>query len=437
MIQPGKQEAEAPQSLLKSLLTYNAMIAMAMLICGSINTITTKQADRTEASGVSDHEAHTFDHPYVQVMLMFIGEASCMIVYKVMQWRARSQGIADHPVSAEFSPLYLWVTSSLDLLGTSLMYNALNMTYASVYQMLRGFLIVFTATWGALFLKKKQQPYQWTAIGVVLIGLFLVGLSSVIQPPSNADAPHPLMGDVLVVLAQVSSSILMTLESRIMERFSVPPLQVVGWEGVFGLCTSATLLIPYHFLFPGRCIENRMENVTDAYLQIANSPVILWSLVGNVISIGFFNFLGNEVTRCMSATSRTVIDSARTFLIWAFSLIVGWQDFFWLQPLGFAFQMTGTFMYKGIFKIPALFKYEEEKKVVEDTSKQPLLKDEYKTSSETNQKSISSTLIASSSSSSPSVSVSSNNTASLSSIDYTAPTPIVNAQLNINSPTTN
>jgi len=49
-----------------------------------------------------------------------------------------------------------------------------------------------------------------------------------------------------------------------------------------------------------------------------------------------FNFFGLSVTRSVSATSRSIIDTLRTLFIWLISLGLGWEKFNWLQVLGMA-----------------------------------------------------------------------------------------------------
>ena len=50
----------------------------------------------------------------------------------------------------------------------------------------------------------------------------------------------------------------------------------------------------------------------------------------------------------MSATHRMILDSLRTIVIWAVSLLVGWQSFNYLQLVGFFFLLTGTCVYNEI-----------------------------------------------------------------------------------------
>lgn len=53
--------------------------------------------------------------------------------------------------------------------------------------------------------------------------------------------------------------------------------------------------------------------------------------LGTVVSIAFFNFAGVSVTKELSATTRMVLDSVRTLVIWTVSLSLHWQNFYWPQ----------------------------------------------------------------------------------------------------------
>lgn len=91
-----------------------------------------------------------------------------------------------------------------------------------------------------------------------------------------------------------------------------------------------------------------LEDAIDAFCQIGNQPLILLALLGNTISIAFFNFAGISVTKEISATTRMVLDSLRTLVIWVVSLALGWEQFHGLQVLGFLVLLTGTALYNGL-----------------------------------------------------------------------------------------
>src|SRR5277367_5323023 len=65
-----------------------------------------------------------------------------------------------------------------------------------------------------------------------------------------------------------------------------------------------------------------------------------------------FNFFGLSVTRSISATSRSIIDTCRTLFIWIVSLGLGWESFKWLQVVGFALLVYGTFMFNDLVRPP-------------------------------------------------------------------------------------
>ena len=58
------------------------------------------------------------------------------------------------------------------------------------------------------------------------------------------------------------------------------------------------------------------------------------------------------MTRTVSATSRSTIDTCRTLFIWIVSLGLGWETFKGLQIVGFALLVYGTFLFNGIVRAP-------------------------------------------------------------------------------------
>lgn len=61
------------------------------------------------------------------------------------------------------------------------------------------------------------------------------------------------------------------------------------------------------------------------------------------------------MTRSVSATSRSTIDTCRTLFIWVVSLGLGWESFKWLQVLGFVLLVYFTFLFNGIVQPPFKF----------------------------------------------------------------------------------
>lgn len=219
--------------------------------------------------------------------------------------------------------------------------------------MLRGSVIVFVAIFSMIFLQRRLRVREWTGIGFIIIGLTLVGLSDMLgSNGSDVDGADILLGDSLIILAQVITASQMVFEERYVAGLDIPALQAVGWEGFFGFFVLSLLLIPMYFInVPAKFTNNPrmvMEDAIDAFYMIKNQNMLLIPIGGTIVSIAFFNFAGISVTKEMSATTRMVLDSVRTMVIWAFSLIIGWQNFHYLQVLGFVNLIFGMCVYNDI-----------------------------------------------------------------------------------------
>ena len=92
------------------------------------------------------------------------------------------------------------------------------------------------------------------------------------------------------------------------------------------------------------------------WTQMINSPPVIWSSVASAISIALFNGCGLAVTRAISATARSTIDTCRTLGIWVGSLLLGWEVLRplsgSLQSIGFCLLVYGTLVFNAILKPP-------------------------------------------------------------------------------------
>lgn len=50
----------------------------------------------------------------------------------------------------------------------------------------------------------------------------------------------------------------------------------------------------------------------------------------------------------------------RTLFIWMVSLYLGWEQFSWVQVIGFIVMVTGTFYFNGVLKWPFAAEEDEE-----------------------------------------------------------------------------
>lgn len=113
--------------------------------------------------------------------------------------------------------------------------------------MLRGAVVIFTGLMSKFFLGRKLGVPQWTGMILVTIGTACVGASSLVCSGNKADAKDPLLGNILIVLAQIVVAVQMVVEEKLIGGHDIPALKVVGWEGLFGFTIlSIVLCIFYH-----------------------------------------------------------------------------------------------------------------------------------------------------------------------------------------------
>ena len=336
---------------------------------------------------------------------MFVGESGCWLLvflFAMIKRASRSRGYTPIPDAQEeanaalkpligkdgrrplrgWATLFLALPSTCDIIGTTLMNGGLLFVAASIYQMTRGALVLFVGLFSVLFLKRRLAAYQWVALVVVVLGVAIVGLAGAIDkgdvisqtppPPmkqarvaieaailaAREAASEPVVwqtviGVLMIAGAQIFTATQFVSEEHILERYSVEPLKMVGWEGLFGFAVTIIGMIVLH-LFIGRTDGGRYGyfDAVEGWRQFVHVPGIFLSSVLIMISIGGFNFFGLSVTRNVSATSRSTIDTCRTLFIWIVSLGLGWESFKWLQIVGFALLVYGTFLFNDLVGAP-------------------------------------------------------------------------------------
>lgn len=278
--------------------------------------------------------------------------------------------------------ILLALPACCDIAGTTLMNVGLLFVAASIYQMTRGALVLFVGLFSVIFLHRKLYLYQWSALFIVVLGVAVVGLAGAIAPNPQAQ-PNPgsvveagllfarataedikttarstealwtIIGVLMIALAQIFTATQFVLEEWILEQYALEPLKVVGWEGLFGFIVTVIAMIILH-LVVGRTEQGRNGyfDAEEGWREMTHNKAIAVSSVLIMISIGGFNFFGLSVTRTVSATARSTIDTCRTLFIWIVSLGLGWETFKWLQILGFALLVYGTFLFNDIVRPP-------------------------------------------------------------------------------------
>lgn len=197
-----------------------------------------------------------------------------------------------------------------DIAGTTLMNVGLLFVAASIYQMTRGALVLFVGLFSVLFLHRKLYLYQWLALFIVVLGVALVGLAgalfgdkqghditqesvvsatlgirAVAQTP---EAVRAVIGVLLIAAAQIFTASQFVLEEWILENYAMEPLQVVGWEGIFGFTVTVIGSIIL-YLGVGRTEAGRYGyfDTKEGWHQVLTHRAVAVSSFMIMLSIGY------------------------------------------------------------------------------------------------------------------------------------------------------
>ncbi|CAC5418899.1 unnamed protein product [Mytilus coruscus] len=354
---------------------------VGMLVTGSINTISKKAQNDCKVEGYPDRSAnntrtvHEFNHPWFQTLIMFFGEMICLGGYCIVRKKERdkrrkeyaeqNKDMTDIPPQPRIVQLIIAVPTMCDLIGTSVAGIGLIYVDASVWQMLRGSIIIFAGILSKIFLKRKLRLVHWCGMLVTMIGLVLVGCSSVFKSQHTAEGSKTILGIILILASQVVSASQMVIEEMFLKKRSLHPLQVVGTEGSFGALLMIAVVLPVMYFIPGSDVNNSYENSLDAIYQIFSEPRLLVFCLLYLLSIAFYNYFGLAVTKSLTAVHRTLIDACRTILVWVVDLLIFYafdkdfgepfdKTYGLLQVDGFFFLLIGTALYNELVVVPCI-----------------------------------------------------------------------------------
>lgn len=314
-----------------------------MLTSGVANTVLSKYQD-----SIAEESEPIKSMAVLQSLNIFLGEA-CLWFYVLYKRHSQGPGYE----SLDHLPLkhkvFMALPAIMDICGSTLMNVGLLYTSASIYQMTRGSLIIFVALFATTLLKRTIGQLQWLSLSFVVLGVAIVGYSG----SSSSIGSNPILGITAVLIGQFFLATQFTIEEYILSFIQVDPSELVAYEGTYGVFfVLLGMIISYYFIgsttagyhgwFDYSHVISRFNEVPALYVI---SGVIL-------VSIAFFNVSGLAITKLHSATTRSLLDIARTFGIWIIAMAMGMESFHLLQFLGFVLLIYGIFTYHSIIKFP-------------------------------------------------------------------------------------
>ncbi|KAF6257076.1 hypothetical protein COO60DRAFT_1626921 [Scenedesmus sp. NREL 46B-D3] len=395
--------------------SFNASV---LILCGAINALLSKVVYQLQGQDCSG-DTKPFAKPWLQTALMFVAMAFCLpIGWGMEAWQQRKKksassnsssrarklarapsGIPGATVAAASGTsdlsvpllaaraqdrlqqqqhreddrendgeaagsgaksilkegLMLCIPTGFDLAATTLMNWSRSCV---VFQILRGSEMLFAALFAVLFLKRRLNRWHFLGVGLCMVGISLVGVSRVLAAgdDSSGGGSDSLQDPLGAIQAgQV------TVEDHFMSEMGMHPLKVVGWEGVIGSAVMLGGALPLLQRLPFEDGSGLAEDSRGSWCMVASSPSIAVVLFLSSFAVLVYNVSGMYVTEQVGAAARTVLENARTVLVWLAALGLyymhvgggdggvsigeAWDSWSWLQAVGFAVFATGALLY--------------------------------------------------------------------------------------------
>jgi hypothetical protein len=199
--------------------------------------------------------------------------------------------------------------------------------------MLRVSLVVFTALLRCGVMRKWCNKHQLSGLFLVVVGLLSVGGSELWRRQAAGQRildEHTAAGILLVTLGSFAHGLQNVLEEWLMRPHSngaaaPSPLEVTGWEGLFGVALGGAVMLPIVSHMRGSdCghIENWHDTVSKIYAQpqlllglllalgtcTCRTSTSAWHLCTALMQ-GLSGVSAEMVTKALSSTHRSIVSA--------------------------------------------------------------------------------------------------------------------------------
>jgi len=244
------------------------------------------------------------------------------------------------------------------LLGTGLAQTGLLYTSASLYQLLRCSVIISTAVLKMLVFKVELTSYMWGGINTICLAMLLVSSTTLFDTnDSDNFGTNPKLGFILIMASVTVTGAQFVFEEKVMSHDKVPPLLVVGWEGLWGTLMTVFIAFPLAYLLPGDDMGS-LENAQDSWVMWQNSSQIRAVLCLFFCCVTGYNTMSIYLTKYLSSVWHAILDNFRPASVWLVGLLTYYfytnQSYgeslgphSYLQLIGIGLLFLGTFIYNG------------------------------------------------------------------------------------------
>jgi len=362
-----------------------------MLIFGTCTAITMKMQLVMMCTGYDDVE-HTFDKPFFQSIAMFASMALALPVSWIgdcigkkckKEQNMYTESLIDVNIQTakepkkKSNPLIVAIPACFDLIASTMMTYGLIYVSVSIFQMLRGSMVIFSTILSRIFLPgRRVKTHELIGIVTCFVALCIVGTAGFLIPQPQGDTnPFSMaIGIALVILSQIVQAGQIVTEEFLLKDLTLPPLRVVGFEGLWGTLLMIFVACPIAYVVPGSDYSgmkhNSLENTIDSFICLASSKSLIIAVLLFCAAVFLYNCYGMLITDSFSAINRTIFEAVRTAVVWIVSLVIQaikpgspygelWDKYSFLELAGFILLFISSLIYNGIIKLPCVHSYEK------------------------------------------------------------------------------
>ena len=200
---------------------------LGMLISGSYDTIALKLQSQENAIGRDGGPERPYYHPFFQTATMFLGQTMNLALYFILRTcekrrvlklagdmapeeRERLLNPEEHTARllgkrSDINPILMAIPALFDTVASTLVFIGLTRVAASVYQMMRGLIVFYTALFSIAFLRRRLYRHHFTSLLFIVGGVAIVGVAPIVLDTSGegSSTDSEVFGIVLIVLSQL------------------------------------------------------------------------------------------------------------------------------------------------------------------------------------------------------------------------------------------
>lgn len=188
----------------KGCSTEGLVVFVLGLISGTFSALLCKMAYDTKSAGLDGIEK-PFTKPIMMLTLMFVGMVPAMLFWWVQQHLLVAVDKREH---VSWKTIGVLVVPSLcDLMCTLLLLVAQLYITASLWQMMRGSIIIITALLKRYALGHRLKQHMWLGVGFITLAMLLVASTSFFGPSAGGESKDPRIGIVLVLVGCIAQGV--------------------------------------------------------------------------------------------------------------------------------------------------------------------------------------------------------------------------------------